>query len=551
MVVALLAILRTGAAYVPLDPGFPIARLQAMQEESALTLVVTERSQNDRPGLFSAGVQRVLVDAEAAVIAASPAHSGSHESHPDELAYVIFTSGSTGRPKGVQVTHGALANFLSHFAASPGMTEKDVILAVTTLSFDIAGLELFLPLVTGARLALASRETAADASRLGAALARSGATILQATPATWRLLLAAEWRPQVTMQAWCGGEAMPGDLASALLERGCELWNLYGPTETTIWSTTRRITAAAEAAFVGAPIAHTIVRILDAGLNPVPTGVAGQLFLSGDGLARGYLGRADLTAERFVPDPFGVPGSRLYATGDLVRSTAAGELEFLGRIDQQVKLRGFRIELAEIETALRQCPGVTGAAVALREDRPGDKRLVGYLVAGSAPDLVVLRAALRERLPDYMVPTAFVVLPQLPLTPNGKLDRRALPAPGTDASTVDFVAPRDDVEKAVAALMQEILGIERVGASDNFFDLGGHSLLAAQVLARLRQVFQIELPLRVFFETATPERIARALVAAEPAPGRARRTAQVWLQVRALSPEDRARLLAQRRGSNS
>jgi acyl carrier protein len=268
-------------------------------------------------------------------------------------------------------------------------------------------------------------------------------------------------------------------------------------------------------------------------------------------LARGYLGRADLTAERFVPDPFGVPGSRLYATGDLVRRTAVGELEFLGRIDQQVKLRGFRIELAEIETALRQCPGVTGAAVALREDRPGDKRLVGYLVAGSAPDLVVLRAALRERLPDYMVPTAFVVLPQLPLTPNGKLDRRALPVPGTDASTVDFVAPRDDVEKAVAALMQEILGIERVGASDNFFDLGGHSLLAAQVLARLRQVFQIELPLRVFFETATPERIARALVAAEPAPGRARRTAQVWLQVRALSPEDRARLLAQRRGSNS
>jgi amino acid adenylation domain-containing protein/non-ribosomal peptide synthase protein (TIGR01720 family) len=551
MVVALLAILRTGAAYVPLDPGFPIARLQAMQEESALTLVVTERSQNDRPGLFSAGVQRVLVDAEAAGIAASPAHSGSHKSHPDELAYVIFTSGSTGRPKGVQVTHGALANFLSHFAASPGITEKEVLLAVTTLSFDIAGLELFLPLVTGARLALASRETAADASRLGAALARSGATILQATPATWRLLLAAEWRPQVTMQAWCGGEAMPSDLAAALLERGCELWNLYGPTETTIWSTTRRITAAAEAAFVGAPIAHTIVRILDAGLNPVPTGVAGQLFLGGDGLARGYLGRADLTAERFVPDPFGVPGSRLYATGDLVRRTAAGELEFLGRIDQQVKLRGFRIELAEIETALRQCPGVTGAAVALREDRPGDKRLVGYLVAGSAPDLVALRAALRERLPDYMVPTAFVVLPQLPLTPNGKLDRRALPAPVTDASTVDFVAPRDDVEKAVAALMQEILGVERVGASDNFFDLGGHSLLAAQVLARLRQVFQIDLPLRVFFETATPERIARALVAAEAAPGRARRTAQVWLQVRALSPEDRARLLAQRRGSNS
>jgi acyl carrier protein len=344
---------------------------------------------------------------------------------------------------------------------------------------------------------------------------------------------------------------MPSDLAAALLDRGCELWNLYGPTETTIWSTSRRITTASEAAFVGAPIAHTTLRILDQGYNPVPVGVAGQLFIGGEGLARGYLGRPDLTAERFVPDPFGLPGARLYATGDLVRRTVADEIEFLGRIDQQVKLRGFRIELAEIEAALRQHPGVTGAAVALREDRPGDKRLVGYLVAEPAPDLVALRASLRERLPDYMVPAAFVVLAQLPLTPNGKLDRRALPAPDLEATAAEFVAPRDEVEKAVAAVMQEILGLARVGAHDNFFDLGGHSLLAAQVLARLRQVFQIELPLRVFFETATPERIARALVAAESAPGRARRTAQVWLQVRALSPEDRARLLAQRRGTHS
>jgi amino acid adenylation domain-containing protein/non-ribosomal peptide synthase protein (TIGR01720 family) len=551
MVVALLAILQTGAAYVPLDPGFPLARLQVMQEESGLRLVVTETAQADRAGLFPAGVQCVRLDAEASTLAKASVRFAAHPSRSDELAYVIFTSGSTGRPKGVQVTHGALANFLSHFAESPGLSEKDTILAVTTLSFDIAGLELFLPLVTGARLAVASRETAADATRLTAALARSGATILQATPATWRLLLAADWRPQTRLQAWCGGEAMPSDLAADLLERGCDLWNLYGPTETTIWSTTRRITAAAEAAFVGAPLAHTTVRILDAGFNPVPAGVAGQLFIGGEGLARGYLGRPDLTAERFVPDPLGAPGSRLYATGDLVRRTAADELEFLGRIDQQVKLRGFRIELAEIEAALRQHPGVTGAAVALREDRPGEKRLVAYLVAEPLPDLVALRGALRERLPDYMIPAAFVTLTQLPLTPNGKLDRRALPAPAADALTSEFVAPRDDIEKAVAAAMQEILGVARVGANDNFFDLGGHSLLAAQVLARLRQVFQIELPLRVFFETATPERLAQALVAAESAPGRARRTAQVWLQVRALSPEERARLLAQRRGTNS
>lgn len=551
MVVALLAILKTGAAYVPLDPGFPLARLQAMQEESGLRLVVTARALADRPGLFPAEVERVLIDAPTAAPATGPEDFAAHVSRADELAYVIFTSGSTGRPKGVQVTHGALANVLGHFAESPGIVEKDTMLAVTTLSFDIAGLELFLPLIAGARLAVAARETAADAPRLVAALARSGATILQATPATWRLLLTVDWRPPTALQAWCGGEALPTDLAAALLERGCDLWNLYGPTETTIWSTARRITTPAEAAFVGAPIAHTTVRIFDAGLNPVPPGVAGQLFIGGEGLARGYLGRPDLTAEKFVPDPFGAPGARLYATGDLVQRTAAGELEFLGRIDQQVKLRGFRIELGEIETALRLHPGVSAAAVAVREDRPGAKRLVGYLVADPALDLAALGAALRERLPDYMVPAVFVNLPQLPLTPNGKLDRRALPAPVDAVDATDFVAPRDEVEKAVATVMQEVLEVARVGAFDSFFDLGGHSLLAAQVLARLRQVFQIELPLRVFFETATPERVARALVAAEPAAGRARRTAQVWLQVRALSPEERGRLLAQRRGGSA
>jgi amino acid adenylation domain-containing protein len=551
MVVALLAILKTGAAYVPLDPGFPLARLQAMQEESGLRLVVTARSLADRPGLFPVEIERVLIDAATATPATGPEDFAAHVSRADELAYVIFTSGSTGRPKGVQVTHGALANFLSHFAASPGIGKTDTLLAVTTLSFDIAGLELFLPLIVGARLALASRETATDAPRLVAALAQSGATILQATPATWRLLLTADWRPPTALKAWCGGEALPTDLAAALLERGCHLWNLYGPTETTIWSTARRITQPAEAAFVGAPIAHTTVRILDAGLNPVPAGVAGQLFIGGEGLARGYLGRPDLTAEKFVPDPFGAPGARLYATGDLVRRTAAGELEFLGRIDQQVKLRGFRIELGEIETALRLHPGVTGAAVAVREDRPGVKRLVGYLVADPALDLAALGAALRERLPHYMVPAVFLNLPQLPLTPNGKLDRRALPVPVGAVNATDFIAPRDEVEQAVATVMQDVLEVARVGAFDSFFDLGGHSLLAAQVLARLRQVFQIKLPLRVFFETATPERVARALVAAEPAAGRARRTAQVWLQVRALSPEERARLLAQRRGGSA
>jgi acyl-coenzyme A synthetase/AMP-(fatty) acid ligase len=548
MVVALLAILKAGAAYVPLDPAFPPARLAIMREDSGLALAVTDAAGAALPGLFPPEVTCVRPDAEAAAIAAQSDLPVMHASGSDELAYVIFTSGSTGRPKGVQVTQGNLANFLTHFAASPGLEAGDTLLAVTTLSFDIAALELFLPLVTGAQLVIARREVAADARALAAMLATRQVNLMQATPATWRLLLADDWYPARSLRAWCGGEAMPTDLAAALLARGCEVWNLYGPTETTIWSTTQRVLAPDDALSIGRPIAHTSLHILDQGMNPLPVDVAGELFIGGDGLARGYHGRPDLTAEKFVPDPFGAPGARLYATGDLARRLTGGRIEFLGRIDQQVKLRGFRIELGEIEAALRTHPAVRAAAVAVHEAAVGEKRLVAYVVGSDDVPAAGLREHLRARLPDYMVPAAYVSLATLPLTPNGKLDRRALPAPeGLDAASSEFVAPRDPTEQVLADVWREVLQIERIGARDNFFELGGHSLLAAQALARIRKIFQVELPLRTFFEAATPEKTAVALAAADPTPGRVLKIATALLRIRAMSPEERARALERRK----
>jgi len=553
LVASLLAILKTGAAYVPLDPAFPPARLALMREDSGLTLAITDAAGATLPGLFPPEITCVRLETDAAEIARQPEAPVLHAASADELAYVIFTSGSTGRPKGVQVTHGGLANCLTQFATAPGLRADDTLLAVTTLSFDIAALELFLPLVTGAKLVLARREVAADPRALAALLAQHRATVMQATPATWRLLLSDDWRPSGPLRVWCGGEALAPDLAADLLARGCEVWNLYGPTETTIWSTIHPVDVPAAARSIGRPIAHTSIYLLDPGLNPLPAGIAGELFIGGEGVARGYHARPDLTAERFLPDPFGPPGSRLYATGDLARRLPDGRIEFLGRIDQQVKLRGFRIELGEIETALRAHPSVQAAAVAIRDDASGEKRLVAYLVgAGGAALPAALREHLRARLPDYMVPTVFVPLEALPLTPNGKLDRRALPAPeGLVPAGDDYLAPRDPVEQVLADLWREVLRAERVGARDNFFELGGHSLLAAQALARLRKIFQVELPLRVFFEAATPEKVALALAAADPTPGRVAKTAAALLRIRAMTPAERAAALERRKSAPS
>lgn len=409
--------------------------------------------------------------------------------------YTIYTSGSTGRPKGVVISHRAVVNFLSSMQREPGIASTDSLLAVTTLSFDIAVLELFLPLVSGARLVIASREDALDTHRLIRLLEHESITIMQATPATWRMLLAARWRGRPGLTMLCGGEALPCELSRALLDRGRALWNMYGPTETTIWSALHRVEASdgARSAVepIGRPIANTRLYVLTPELELAPCGTAGELCIGGDGLAREYLNLPELTAERFVPDPFAASATAsLYRTGDSARRRSDGTIEFLGRLDGQVKLRGFRIEPAEIESVLERHAAVAACAVALGESAAGEPQLIAYYVASpgvAAPAAAELRDHLRCALPEYMVPAAVVRLERIPLTPNGKLDRQSLPAlEAAEASAGEAPAEEaGELESAVASLWEEVLGVARPRLDANFFDLGGHSLLILHLHQRL------------------------------------------------------------------
>ncbi|MFL6292884.1 MAG: amino acid adenylation domain-containing protein [Thermoanaerobaculia bacterium] len=521
LVTALLGVLKSGGAYIPLDPGYPADRLAWVLEDSRAAVLVTQSSLV----LPSHGARTLILD--EVDLADESAGDPAPLSLPENPAYVIYTSGSTGRPKGVVVRQGAVVNFLASMARRPGIGEDDVLLAVTTISFDIAVLELFLPLAVGGRVELADRETVIDGARLVERIESSGATVMQATPATWRLLLETGWQGRPGLKVLCGGEALPPDLARELLGRVGSLWNVYGPTETTVWSSFHPVAPedpeSGRPVPLGGPIANTEIYLLDRferGPEPMPDGVPGELYIGGEGLARGYFGRPDLTAERFVPDSFGGqsgrPGTRLYRTGDLVRRRPRdGALEFLGRADFQVKIRGFRIELGEVETVLSTWPGLRGCVAVVREDRPGDRRLVAYLVAeGETPRPRELRAFLVQRLPEYMVPSDFVALERLPLTPSGKVDRRALPSPDASARVeeeVTYVAPRTPAEEVLAGIWSEVLGVERVGAGDDFFNLGGHSLSAARVLSRVRNAFGVELPLSLMFDKRTLEGMASAV----------------------------------------
>jgi amino acid adenylation domain-containing protein len=513
MVVSLLAVLKAGGAYVPLDPAYPTARLEYMLEDADVAVVLTDGPRGEALG----GARRAHVLAiDAAEVQEGDATNPGGGPALDHLAYIIYTSGSTGRPKGVMVTHRALANFLGSFQAMLGIAAGDELAALTTLSFDIAGLELFLPLVSGARVALVGRDEAGDGARLEARLAAGGVTFLQATPATWRLLLDAGWTGNPGTTLLCGGEALPRALADRLVERGRALWNLYGPTETTIWSSAGRVAPGTGPIDIGRPIARTQLYVLDAGFQPVPVGVTGELYIAGTGLARGYLGRPGATALRFLPDPFGAePGGRLYRTGDLARWLPDGRLECLGRVDHQVKVRGYRIELGEIEAALARHPAVRQAAVVAREEEAGDQRLVAYIACTSiVPAAGELRAWLKNWLPEYMVPAHFQVVDALPLTPNGKIDRKALPAPElgreTGVRARALVAPRGPVEEALVAIWAEVLGqpAASIGIQESFFELGGHSLLATRLVSRVRDLFRVEMPLRRLFEEPTVAAVA-------------------------------------------
>jgi amino acid adenylation domain-containing protein len=509
MVIALLGVWKAGAAYVPMDPFYPEERLAYMLEDARISLLLADAATPESLRQRAATVVRLDEEIGGDEIPL-PAEADSAES----LAYVIYTSGSTGRPKGVEISHAALVNFLESMRARPGLCADDVLLAVTSLSFDIAILELFLPLLVGARVELASREVAVDGSRLLRLLRESGGTLMQATPATWRMLIEAGWREADGFKVLCGGEALPEKLAALLCERSDSVWNLYGPTETTVWSAARRLRPR-ERVMIGPPIANTGLHLLDACLCPVPLGVPGELWISGEGLARGYWNGPELTAERFLPDPFAArPGARLYRTGDLARFRPDGAIEFLGRIDHQVKVRGFRIELGEIEVALESHPAVERAVVTASPDGQSLSASVVFR-GGASISTADLRAFLRARLPEYMMPAAFVSLAALPLTPNGKIDRRALAAlrPQRTAA-MEWTPPRNPAEEILAGIWERVLRVDGVGAHDGFFDLGGHSLLATQMISRVREAFAIELPLRALFEAPTVAGLAARIEAA-------------------------------------
>jgi amino acid adenylation domain-containing protein len=607
MVIGLLGILKAGGAYLPLDPAYPKERLAFVLEDAQVPVLLSQESLMEE--LPKTQAQVICLDAEAKTLAQKSPENVLSGVGPENLAYVIYTSGSTGNPKGVQIEHVELLNFLTSMQKQPGLASSDVLLAVTTLSFDIAALELYLPLITGAKIVLASRVETKDGVRLLEKLDHDGITVMQATPATWHLLLNSGWQNSPQLKILCGGEALPRELAAQLLEKVQSLWNLYGPTETTIWSTIFQVKEPTDIS-IGRPIANTQIYILDTHGQPVPIGTAGELYIGGTGVARGYLNRPELTAERFTQNPFSDPKARIYKTGDLVRYRPDGNIEYLNRIDNQVKIRGFRIELGEIEAVLGQHTDVQEVAVIVQENKMG-KHLVAYLVSDLIPDRLHyqtncqvqlennpltlstvdicnggvclrgettpftvgqelrfnlqlpfdsetrwltgevrwkrssevgflfkltsgeqaildqsldellekngiltmlqrtltnrLRKYLKGKLPDYMIPSAFVLLRSLPLTPNGKIDRRALAQLSSSykISEEQFVAPRTAEEEILAGLWADVLGIKKVSIHDNFFELGGHSLFATQILSRIRYTFNVEVPLVDLFESPT------------------------------------------------
>jgi len=522
IIIGLLGIMKAGGAYLPLDPTYPTERLAFMLEDAQVPVLLTQSSLKEK--LPETQAQIVCLDVEAEKLPRLSSENIVSGVGSENLAYVIYTSGSTGNPKGVQIGHLSLLNFLTSMQKQPCLTSADVFLAITTISFDIAALELYLPLIVGAKIVLASRVEVTDGLRLLEKLNHDGITVMQATPATWYLLLTSGWKSTPQLKILCGGEALPPQLATQLLEKCQSLWNLYGPTETTIWSLMAQITVTTAPISIGHPIANTQIHILDQYLQPVPIGVPGELHIGGAGVARGYLNRPDLTAEKFIKNPFSKEpnwlrrskDSRLYKTGDLVRYLPDGNLEYLGRIDNQVKIRGFRIELGEIEAALAQHPFVKENAVIVHEVSQTDKRLVAYIVLhkGQVIENTTLRSFLTERLPDYMVPSAFVTLENLPLTPNGKIDRRALSQLSVisyQLSEETFVTPRTPDEKLLAGIWASVLGIERVGIHDNFFELGGHSLSGTQLMSRICDTLSVAIPLRQLFESPTIAGMAKII----------------------------------------
>jgi amino acid adenylation domain-containing protein len=525
MVLSLLAIMKSGAAYLPLDPDFPPKRVAYMLADARPKVLLTSRKYRGR---FTTQATELLIEDALDQIKLHPEAIAEGRATGQDLAYVLYTSGSTGNPKAVQIQHRSLVNFVCSMQKAPGIESSDRLLAVTTISFDIAGLELYLPLVSGAQLIVADQETARDGRLLCEAMQKERVSIMQATPSTWKMILDAGWHSSHDVKVLCGGEALPKELADKLLAQAGSLWNMYGPTETTIWSCVKQVKATDEIITIGHPIDNTQVYILDKYLRPLPVGYLGEIYIGGAGVSSGYLNRPDLTAERFADDPFGTTaGGKIYRTGDLGKFLENGEIQCLGRIDQQLKIRGHRIEPREIEQNLEKLEGIKEAVVINLEER-----LVAYLVAdpnlgkdlllgskagSDAPGSKILlskwRQQLKDILPSYMVPDDFELIPFLPLTPNGKIDRNALPKPSHQSSSWanGFAPPGTNAEKVIAAIWADLLGVEKLSIYDDFFELGGHSLVAVQAMTRLEKETGKRLPLASLFEAPTVEKLAKLI----------------------------------------
>ncbi|GAA3987776.1 non-ribosomal peptide synthetase [Mucilaginibacter dorajii] len=518
MVAVMLGIMKTGAIYIPLDPQFPLGRINYMLSDSAAVVLIVSKKHKNR---YQSSAKEIVLEDAWASLNQYPATDPEIDLTGDDLVYILYTSGSTGNPKGVQINHSALINFLYSMQKVPGVSAGDKLLAVTTISFDISGLELFLPLISGAQVIIADSDTAKDGRALLDIIKNESVTIMQATPYTWRIMLEAGWDNSTPLKVLCGGEALPKELAERVVKQAASLWNVYGPTETTIWSTIKEIKADDELITVGRPIDNTSIYILDNFQNPLPAGIEGEIYIGGDGVAKGYLNQPVLTIEKFVNDPFlAIPGAKMYRTGDMGRFMANGEIECLGRIDSQIKIRGYRIEAGEIEYHLVNQHNVKEAVVIARPDKYGVDKLVAFIVIkdgyqgeSDSAQIKGWRADLRSLLPDYMVPDDFIIIPAMPLTPNGKIDKKVLANQNTKlAESINlFIAPRTDVEKLVADVWSEFLEIKNIGIYDNFFELGGHSLIAVQVMTRIEKLTGKRLPLATLFENSTVEKLALML----------------------------------------
>ncbi|MQY15210.1 Linear gramicidin synthase subunit B [Streptomyces sp. RB5] len=535
LIVSTLAVVKTGAAYLPLDPDYPADRIGYMLDDSDPALVLTTTGVASALPVVTERPHLMLDTATGpATRPTGPATTAAPD--PRDTAYTIYTSGSTGRPKGVVVPQGALINLVHDMAERFRIDGDDRFLSVTTFGFDISNLEIFVPLLTGAELVLAERDTVRDPAALAALITGSRATVMQATPTLWHALVTEQPESLAGLRVLIGGEAVGEPLADALRAACREVTNVYGPTETTIWSTAATLDGTRPGVPpIGRPIANTQVYILDDALRPAPAGAIGELYIAGDGVARGYHGRPELTSTRFVPDPFGPDGSRMYRTGDVVRWGADGQIEYIGRADHQVKIRGFRIELGEIESALAAHPEVSQATVLAREDLPGGTQLVAYTVGTAAP--AALRVHLAESLPAHMVPALYVAMDALPLTANGKVDRKLLPAPAQGPAPAAR-APRTPQEQLLCEVFAEVLGLPGpAGPDDSFFELGGHSLLATRLTGRIRAALGADLPVRAVFESPSPAELA--VLAANAGEARTAPVPAVRPEVMPLSPAQR------------